>query len=417
MKNDKKAMNRSWVIFGAILIQLCLGSIYAWSVFTPFLKSNGWSNLETQIIFSTNLAVLSLVMIFAGTKLSSWGPQKLTLIAGTIFGLGYFLAGLIGGTNFWLILIFIGVVGGTGSGLGYVVPLSVGMRWFPDKKGTITGLAVAGFGFGAMGWVKMAGAWGNLINNVGLSATFMIYGVLFITLIIIGSIWMKYPPAGWVPKGYNPTINNGKNNNVSINFAPKEMLRTFPFYLVFIIFTFTAGAGLMSIGLMILYPMQALQNAGKSIVEAKAIAGTAMALFFSLANGIGRIAWGTMSDKLGRKLSVLIMALSQGIIVLFFTKMAGTPILLYIGATIIGFNFGGNFALFPAFIADLFGDQNVGLNYPYVFLSYGVGGILGPILGGMLGDMGNFGLAFSICGVLCLVGAALALLIKHPENN
>ncbi len=411
MKN--KNFNRAWVVLGAILIQWCLGAIYAWSVFTPSLINEGWSNVQTQVVFSTGLVFFALIMVFAGKKLSTYGPKKLALLSGLTLGSGYLLAGLVGGTNFWLILLFIGVMGGSGIGLGYVVPISVGMSWFPDKKGMITGLAVAGFGFGAMGWVKLAGAWGQLINNVGLSMTFIIYGVLFAGLTILGSIWMKYPPAGWKPEGYNPEESSSKNKLAnSGDFKPGEMLKTMPFYLLFLIFTFSAGAGLMTIGLMKLYPMNALQNNGFDAVAASGIAGTAMAVFFSLANGIGRIAWGVMSDKIGRKLSVFIMALTQGIIVLFFTKMAGSPILLYIGATIIGFNFGGNFALFPAFTADLFGNKNVGLNYPYIFLSYGVGGIVGPILGGMLGDMGNFGLAFTICGILCLVGAVLVLLIK-----
>ncbi|MBN2280181.1 MAG: OFA family MFS transporter [Candidatus Marinimicrobia bacterium] len=415
--SKQKTMNRNWVILGAILIQLCLGAIYAWSVFTPSLVKAGWSNLQTQIVFSTGLAVFAIVMVFAGKKLASWGPQKLAFLAGVTLGAGYLLTGLAGGTHFWLKLIFVGIIGGAGIGLGYVVPISVGMRWFPDKKGMITGLAVAGFGFGAMGWVKLAGTWGNLLNKYGLAATFIIYGVLFAGLTIIGSFFMKYPPEGWFPEGYQPYKPAGpKEQKSAVNFKPKEMMKTMPFYLVFLIFTFTAGAGLMSIGLMKLYPMEALQTAGKSVEEASAIAGTAMAVFFSLANGIGRVIWGTMSDKLGRKYSVLIMALSQGIMMLVFTKMAGSQVPLYIGAAIIGFNFGGNFALFPAFTADLFGDRNIGLNYPYIYLSYGVGGILGPVLGGMLGDLGNFNLAFTLCGVLCLLGAGLTMMIRHPEK-
>lgn len=414
--NNKKVMNRSWVVVGAILVQLCLGAIYAWSVFTPSLIEKGWTNVQTQIVFSTGVAVFALVMVFAGKKLASWGPSKLTFLAGATLGLGYFSAGITGGTNFLLVLIFIGIIGGTGIGFGYVVPISVGMRWFPDKKGLITGLAVAGFGFGALGWIKLAGTWGKLLDNFGLSATFMIYGVLFAFLTILGSRWMKYPPEGWQPEGYNPDSAKSNTKLNRLDFTPAQMLKTLPFYLIFLIFAFCASAGLMTIGLMKLYPMKALQSAGMSAVEASAIAGTAMAVFYSLANGTGRVLWGIVSDKLGRKISVFIMALTQGIIVLLFAKMAGTPILLYVGATIIGFNFGGNFALFAAYTADLFGDKNVGINYPYVYLSYGVGGVIGPILGGMLGDMGNFGLAFTICGTLCLIGAALALLIKAPAK-
>jgi OFA family oxalate/formate antiporter-like MFS transporter len=172
----------------------------------------------------------------------------------------------------------------------------------------------------------------------------------------------------------------------------------------------------MSIGLMKLFPIQALTEGGMSEAAASATAGTAMAIFFSLANGIGRIAWGTLSDKLGRKLSIGLMMASQGIVVILFQWMAGVPALLYVGATIIGFNFGGNFALFPTVTADTFGTKHVGQNYGWVFLAYGIGGIFGPILGGKLGDLGNFPLAFTICGVLCLIAAGLICMVRPPKQ-
>ena len=172
----------------------------------------------------------------------------------------------------------------------------------------------------------------------------------------------------------------------------------------------------MSIGLMKLYPMESLQASGYSLAEASAIAGTAMAVFFSLANGIGRIAWGTLSDLMGRRRSVIIMTGSQALFLFAFTNMAGNEYLLYLGAALIGFNFGGNFSLFPTLTADIFGNDRVGQNYPFIFLSYGVGGIIGPMLGGSLGDMGNFPLAFSICAVACLVSALLMILVHHPDH-
>jgi len=419
MKSNKDVMNRWLVVIGAVLIQLCLGAIYAWSVFTPALKNEGWTKVETQIVFSVGLAFFAIVMVWAGKKLSVWGPKKLAVISALVLGLGYALAGLFGGTNFWALTILIGVIGGAGIGIGYVVPIAVGMRWFPDKKGMITGLAVAGFGFGAMLWVKLAGAWGHLILSYGLSTTFIIYGLAFAVLVFIGATWMVFPPEGWLPKGYvPPEKSNDKNkSNKKIDFHSSEMLKTVQFYLIFLTFVFSAGAGLMSIGLMKLYPMEALQANGLSAAEASAIAGTAMAVFFSLANGLGRIIWGSLSDFLGRKLSIVIMAATQGIIVILFTSMAGTPALLYLGATLIGFNFGGNFALFPTIAADTFGAKNVGENYPFVFLAYGVGGIFGPILGGRLGDMGNFPLAFTICGVACILGAILTSLVKPAKQT
>ncbi len=412
--SQQKPMNRWLVVLGAVLIQLCLGAIYAWSVFTPALLDAGWSKLETQFVFAAGLASFAVVMVFAGRKLNTWGPRVLAAAGGVTLGAGYLIAGL-GGTDFWPILIGVGVVAGAGIGLGYVAPIVVGMNWFPDHKGMITGLAVAGFGFGAMAWVKLAGTWGELIDLIGLSQTFMVYGAIFTVLVLIGSIWMRMPPAGWRPEGFTPpAVRAGAGGE---EFTGSEMLRTPQFYLIFLTFAVSAGGGLMSIGLMKLYPMEALQAAGYSMAEASAIAGTAMAVFFSLANGIGRIVWGLLSDVLGRKNSVMLMAGSQGLILLAFTAMAGNEYLLYLGAALIGFNFGGNFALFPALTADEFGNRSVGRNYPFIFLSYGVGGIVFPILGGMLGDMGNFPLAFAVCGVACLVGAAATALVFPPHRD
>ena len=416
--NNQKTFNRKYVILGAILIQLALGAIYAWSVFTPSLIEAGWSKSNTQMVFSVGLVSFAVVMVLAGRKLNVWGPQKLTMIGGAILGLGYILAGLFGGTSLIGLTIFIGLIGGAGIGLAYVVPIAVGMRWFPDKKGMITGLAVAGFGFGAMLWVKLAGAWGHLIDNVGLSTTFIIYGVAFAIMVIIGGLWMKFPSEGWIPVGFKgDAFKRSGGTCEEWEFSCKEMFFTPQFYLIFLTFVFSAGAGLMSIGLMKLYPMEALMNNGLSEVEASAIAGTAMAVFFALANGLGRIVWGIVSDKIGRKKSIIIMTATQGIIVILFTYMAGNEILLYLGATLIGFNFGGNFALFPSYTADTFGAKSVGMNYPFVFLAYGLGGLLGPILGGKLGDTGNFSLAFTISGVAVLIGTVLTIMVKQATKE
>lgn len=419
--NNQKIMNRGFVVLGAILIQLALGAIYAWSVFTPSLTAEGWTKTETQWVFSLGLASFAVFMVLAGKRLNSWGPQKLAWLGGLVLGLGYALAGIFGGTSFTALLILIGLIGGAGIGFAYVVPIAVGIRWFPDKKGMITGLAVAGFGFGALLWVKLAGTWGHLIENIGLANTFTYYGIAFAAMVIIGGIWMKFPPAGWKPKGFEAIAEaTGAKDDpkpVAKEFSSSEMLKTIQFYMIFLTFVFSAGAGLMSIGLMKLYPMQALMENGMSETMASGIAGTAMAVFFSLANGLGRILWGIISDKIGRKTSIILMTAIQGIVVILFTFMAGSTVLLYLGATLIGFNFGGNFALFPTITADIFGSRNVGQNYPFIFLAYGVGGILGPVLGGMLGDLGNFPLAFTISGIMVLVGTVLTILVKPPKTT
>lgn len=408
--------NRNFVILGATLIQLALGAIYAWPVFTPVLRNADWSKTETQIVFAVGLAMFALSMIFAGKKMKSWGPQKLAVIGGIVLGLGYVAAGLFGATDFITLLICIGVIGGIGIGLAYVVPIAVGIQWFPNKKGMITGIAVAGFGFGALLWVKLAGSWGDLLTTMGIANTFMLYGALFLLMILVGSLWMKNPPAGWEPAGGIKTDASKKLSSVVKEMTSKAMLRTPQFYMIFLTFAFSAGAGLMSIGLMKLYPMEALMQNGFSELKASAIAGTAIAVFFSLANGLGRILWGIISDALGRRRSIIILTLTQGIFVILFTYMAGSELLLYLAATLIGFNYGGLFALFPAITADIFGTKSVGQNYPYVFLAYGFGGIFGPILGGYLGDLGNFPAAFTISGVLVLLSTLLMYFVKSVRE-
>ena len=408
--------NRNFVILGATLIQLALGAIYAWPVFTPVLRNADWSKTETQIVFAVGLAMFALSMIFAGKKMKSWGPQKLSVLGGIVLGAGYLAAGLFGATDFITLLICIGVIGGIGIGLAYVVPIAVGIQWFPNKKGMITGIAVAGFGFGALLWVKLAGSWGDLLGSMGIANTFMLYGALFLLMILVGSLWMKNPPAGWEPAGGIKKGASKQTAEVAIEMSSKAMLRTPQFYMIFLTFAFSAGAGLMSIGLMKLYPMEALMQNGFSELKASAIAGTAIAVFFSLANGLGRILWGIISDALGRRKSIIILTLTQGIFVILFTYMAGSELLLYLAATLIGFNYGGLFALFPAITADVFGSKSVGQNYPYVFLAYGFGGIFGPVLGGYLGDLGNFPAAFTISGVLVLLSTLLIYFVKNVKE-
>jgi OFA family oxalate/formate antiporter-like MFS transporter len=379
-----------------------------------------WDKTQSQIVFAAGLATFAVIMVIAGRLMPKIGPRTLAVAGGVVLGAGYALAGVLGGHSFMNTLIFVGFVGGAGIGLAYVVPIAVGMRWFPDKKGLITGLAVAGFGFGALLWVKLGGEWGALLADKGLDMTFIVYGIIFLAAVVIGGIWMVFPPADWKPRGYVAPVQakaGSKPVAGTVDFTPSQMLAKPQFYMILLTFAFGASAGLMSIGLMKLFPTGALKSAGRSAEEASAIAGTAMAIFFALANGVGRIAWGAMSDKLGRKLSIIVMMATQGVVVILFQWMAGNEYLLYLGATIIGFNFGGNFALFPTITADTFGAKHVGQNYGWVFLAYGIGGIFGPILGGKLGDMGNFPLAFTICGVLCLVAAVLIALVKHPHDK
>lgn len=424
-QSDEKVMNRSLVVVGALLIQLCLGAIYAWSVFTPKLKEAPFSftNTQTQIIFSIGLATFAVVMVLAGKWQAKAGPRIVAFVGGVVLGAGYILAGLFG-KSFISQVIFIGLIGGTGIGLAYVCPIAVGMKWFPDKKGLITGLAVAGFGFGALIWVKLAGSWGGLLESIGVSKVFLIYGIAFAASIIIGSIWMVNPPDGWKPAGWNPPEASSKTAAAGkADLLPNQMLKKPQFYGIWIMFIFSSMAGLMVIGIIKLFGIDALQKSGMDLATASATAGTAMAVFYSIANGLGRIIWGIISDKIGRKTSLILMCIFQGIMMLVFFWMGGNRYMLYLGAAIIGFNFGGNFSLFPTMTADLFGTKNVGRNYGWVFTAYGVGGIVGPIMAGSIrdaaagsgGGAGAWLTAFIICGVACLVAAVIGLTLKAPK--
>ncbi len=410
--------NRWSVVIGAILIQFCLGSIYAWSVFTVPLKAAGWTKADTQIVFSLELAVFALVMLYAGKLLTKVAPRYLVLASGTLVGLGYIIAGAMGGTNFLAVTLSIGIITGVGLGLGYVVPIAVCMRWFPDMKGLITGLAVAGFGLGATCWGLLAGTYPNLLLTQGIANTFMIYGTTFIVVVAIGSLFMRFPPDGWAPEGYTaPVATAGvASSSGATDFTISEMLGTSQFYLIFVVFTVASAAGLACIGLIKLYSIEQLTAAGQTPVSANSIAQFAMFVVFPVCNAFGRIIWGTAGDKLGRKNSMLMMIAIQGAIVLAFPILVSQEVGLYICAGIIGFNFGGNFALFPTMTADTFGTKRVGQNYPVVFLAYGLGGILGPIIAGYMGDLHMSPQAFTSCGILLVLCVGLVFLIKPASK-
>lgn len=434
---EGKVMNRWIVVVGAILIQLCLGAIYAWSVFTKQLTLPiedggvyGFSAVQTAWIFSVGLATFAVVMVWAGRQQAKVGPRPLALAGGLVLGAGYIAGGFLGKT-FLMQLLCIGVVGGAGIGLAYVVPIAVGVKWFPDKKGMITGLAVAGFGFGATLWVKLAGSWifdggllaycDGMMGLPGVQAVFVIYGAIFAVCVVLGSLVMVNPPDGWLPKGYTPPEASAAGATGTLDLETGQMLKTPQFYMLFLMFTGSGLAGLMVIYCIRLFGVDALQASGVASDAAVAgtIAGTAMA-WYAILNGLGRIIWGTVSDKLGRKASLFLMCLAQGIMMLAFFYVGKSQIGLIVGACVIGFNFGGNFALFPAATADFFGNKNVGKNYGWVFLAYGVAGIAGPQIAGIFkdqaaGDVNAWLMPFVIAGVACLVAAVLALLLKAPK--
>lgn len=407
--SEEKIMNRWLVVVGALLIQLCLGAIYAWGAFTGALQDpNGsfnYSASQTSWIFSAGLATFAIVMILAGRLQDKYGPRIIAIIGGLLLGAGYIAAGFTG-TSFPLMLFFIGIVGGAGIGMGYVCPIAACVKWFPDLKGLITGLAVAGFGAGAFIFVKLAGAWMNLIENQGVNGTFLIFGIIFAVFVVLGAFLLSNPPAGYKPAGWNPpTTKDGTEKPKVKDLTQGQTIRTVQFWMIWLAFVFSAGCGLMVI--------KCLKNFG--VLEGgltTAAAGSALGLL-ALFNGLGRIVWGTLSHKLTAKGSVILMCLLQGLMMFFLLGMGSKAMTLTIAACWIGFNFGGNFALFPLLTLENFGAKNLGANYGAVFTSYGVGGILGPVMAGMVWDsMGTFKTAFIIAAIACLIAAGLAFALR-----
>ncbi len=425
----EKVMNRWVVVVGAIMIQLALGAIYAWSAFTGPLEGVGFSSTETQAIFSAGLAAFAIFTIIGGRLQKNYSPRNISLLGGVLLGVGYIIGGLAG-TNFPLKLFGIGIVGGIGIGLSYVIPISVGVKWFPDKKGLVSGLAVAGFGFGAFIWILLAnppsiietwtGFAGFIDTDVysisNIDWVFRTYGILFMVLVVLGSFVMIDPPKGWLPEGYEPPEDDSEETGILRDMGPKRMLKTKQFYLLWTMFVVGALAGLMVIGNIqnfANHTTEGFQGWGFDAETASDYAVIGAAVCLPIFNGLGRIGWGHISDIIGTKKSLIAMFGLQSLMMFVFFYSTFNP-LVFFGVTIaIGFNYGGCFSLFPAATADSFGSLNMGQNYGYVFTSYGLGGILGPILAGAVQDAGmSFLYAFIPAALMCVAAVVLAIVYQ-----
>jgi OFA family oxalate/formate antiporter-like MFS transporter len=307
------------------------------------------------------------------------------------------------------------------------------MKWYPDKKGFIAGLAVAGFGAGALFFAGPASvlllppaADGSLMNlkeilmvgiglskgngfGIGWQTFFILHGILCTLAVLIGAALLRNPPAGWKPEGWNPQA-SGIKTVTEMNW--KEMLNTPLASMLWMTFIFGATSGLMAIGQWT--PMMA------SILGDRTFAPAWMGTFgrfvepigiLAIFNAFGRIFWGKISDKIGRPRAMMLMFLLQGMTFILLMSVA-KPLAIFIASAFVGLNFGGNFALFPPATADYFGTKNIGINYGWIFTAYGVAGILGPVAGGVLFDATKqYIMAFVFAGTLSFVAAGCAVVI------
>jgi OFA family oxalate/formate antiporter-like MFS transporter len=414
--------NRYLVVIGALIVQLCLGSIYAWSIFQTSLKKAPYNlgTFESLLPFATGLATFAVVMIFAGKWQDKAGPRRVATTGGILLGLGYILA--TGVTFFetdpkltliWLVITY-GMIGGAGIGLAYVCPIAALVKWFPDKKGLITGIAVAGFGAGALIFAQVETAF---ITETDISPALFICGLIYLFAVVSGAQLLRNPPKGWIPEGWQPPT--PKATGLGRDYEWREILRTPQFWLLWSMFVLAATAGLMTLGILKSF----LQAANSAIDDnlAASIVGI-LAIF----NAGGRIFWGYVSDKFNRAPTMILMFALLA--VAMFTFGFQTEILLLTTiACVIGLCFGGNFALFPSTTADYFGTKNVGNNYGFVFSAYGVAGILGAVIPAVVIDAikgsgtsitgSSYAPAFLVCAVGAIVAVGLAAFAEYLNRK
>lgn len=414
---ERAVMNRWIVVAGALMIQLSLGSLYAFSIFTsPLSDSLNYASTSFQIlgIFAVAIAVFALTVVLAGRLQDRKGPRIIATVGGLVVGAGFLLASR-STENIAMMYLSYGVVYGMGIGFGYVCPLSAAVKWFPDKKGLVSGIAVAGFGAGAFFFTQIGKVF---IDDYGFRSALLYLGVILALMVVAGAQLLTNPPAGWSPKGFAPVVRTTGDRR-KIDYSCQEMIRTKCFVFLWIMFALSATAGLMMISNV--KNLSIYLDPSKTtmvVAEYQTIAGI-LALF----NASGRIGWGKISDKIGRTSTMKLIFLIQAFVLFaaagfFFVRPTG-ELIQFLGltsfASLVGFTFGGNFALFPSTTADFYGTKNLGNNYGYVFTSYGFAGVLGALIPGILaGSQSGFVYVFVAVGIASLVAFGFATIARQP---
>jgi len=420
---EQKMMNRWMRVVGAILVQLALGSIYAWSVFNkPLAHDLDLPSKDLQVlgIFATSLAGFGLFVQVGGRLQDRRGPKQIAMLSGFIYALGYIISSQFT-DNLAMMYVGYGVLG-AGVGIGYSCALSCCVKWFPDKRGLVSGLSVAGFGAGTFIFAQVGQ---YIINNgsteaAGLSSAYLYLGFIFLAMVLGGAQLLCDPPSGFCPAGWTPP-KSGAGSTAKKQFKPKEMVRTKSFYLLWAMFALSATCGLMMIG--------NVGNAGQNLEDFYADANpgfdpttqnvmvtaevATITGILAIFNGTGRVVWGFVSDKMGRTKAMKMMFLTQSIILFgaaaFMMSKPTDEMTAFVGLTalvsLVGFCFGGNFALFPPTTSEYFGTTFFGNNYGLVFTSYAVGGVIGGLMPGII--KGGFEMVF----VATAIGSAVAFSI------
>jgi MFS transporter, OFA family, oxalate/formate antiporter len=395
-----------------IAVQLCLGTAYVWSVFQTGVANTifGGDNAAASLTFSLLLAVLSLVSGVGGKLTTIFSTRAVIMSGGVILGIGFGLASLATAEYPWVLWLTYGVLGGVGMGFIYSPTIACVQKWFPDKKGLVTGFIVSALGFGGVVFTPVIeyfiGIFGG--QGVGESSTFLVLGGIFLVVCTTGGFFMKNPPSAPVAQPL-PGADSGNVPaglpRLGQEMSPTQMFRHPAYYLITIIFVLACMGGLMMIGF------------AKPIAVAKGLTETATigVLLISVFNSAGRLVWGMLSDKFGRINIIMVILIGNGVLSLLVSKADGNWIFLIIG--LIGFFYGGLLSNFPSLTADLFGPKHMAANYGFVLLGFGAGAVIASQIAGYYKNVAATDItlmypAFTIAAVCAAVGLVLLLLLK-----
>ena len=400
---NANSSNRWLIAAAGVVMQLALGAVYAWSVFRiPLTKNYGWTVSQVTLAFELAILMLGLASFAGGLWMKRSGPRRVAAIGGLCYGLGLVLAGQVGG-HLGLLYLSYGVLGGIGLGLSYIVPVATLIKWFPDKRGMITGLAVAGFGAGALITAPVAE---RLIAWLGVSQTFTILGLTFFIAVSGSALFMRNPPEDYRPPGWQPPVSQQQQR---ADYTLGAALRTWQWYGLWAILFLNTSAGISIIS-------QAAPMA-QEITHASAVAAAGLVGIISIANGAGRFLLAWFSDFIGRRRVFQVMFLAQAIVFFMLSRVhsfGGLAVLAFI----VLLCYGGGFGTMPAFAADFFGARNVGSIYGLMLTAWGFAGVLGPTLIAQIRQSTGYYIeALDLIAGIMLLSTALPFLVHPPKAS
>jgi OFA family oxalate/formate antiporter-like MFS transporter len=403
MDTTLKPLPNRWLIaVAAVIMQVCLGAVYGWSVFVkPIIASEHWTLTQVSLTFTLSVAVLGIGTVIGGLWMDRSGPRLVAATGGVLYGIGYLIASFAI-ANHSLVLLYLGygVFSGLGMGMAYITPVATLAKWFPDRRGLMTGVAVSGYGAGALVMSPIAA---RLIQSRGIPFTFVSLAVVYLVLVVLAAQWYINPPQGWRPKGWEPTSAVSKAATTS-DFTVSQAMGTWQFWLLWFMLFLNVSAGIMIISQA--SPM-AQQLVGLTAVQAAGIVGV-----ISIFNAVGRVFWAWVSDLIGRS-TVYFLLFAIQVVVFFMLPSAHSVMLFTTLVAIVGLCYGGGFGTMPSFTADFFGPRYMGGIYGWILLAWGAGAIPSPILIAKVHQAtGVYAPAIRIVAFVMVVSLALPLLAR-----